>query len=129
MAPNNRMVYIVDKIIDDTQKIIEWLTNKHWWPFRNTEHEKLTVRELFSTDKITAILIEDSVRKVVVPIAVSHEKPVTIDYLKINGRYIFEAEYLRNYWEELRKINFRLPKSLNLTFPVILSVRVSLEKF
>ena len=98
------MVYIVDKTIDDIQKIIEWLANKHWWPFRNTEHEKLAVRELFSTDKITALLIEDSVRKVVVPLAVSHEKPVTADYLRINDKYIFEAEYLRNYWEELGRV-------------------------
>ncbi len=98
------MVYIVDKIMDDIQKIIEWLANKHWWPHKNTEYEKLVVRELFSMDKITALLIEDGVRKVVVPLVVSHEKPVVADYLRINDKYIFEAEYLRNYWEELGKV-------------------------
>ncbi len=98
------MVYIVDNTIDDTKKIIEWLANKHWWPFRNTDQEKLVVRELFSTDKITALLIEDGVRKVVVPLAVSYEKPVTPEHLRINDKYIFEAEYLRNYWEELGSV-------------------------
>ncbi len=98
------MVYIVDKTIDDIQKIIEWLTSKHWWPFKNIEHEKLAVRELFSMDKITVLLIENNGRKVVVPLAISYEKPVITDYLRINDKYIFEAEYLRNYWEEVGRI-------------------------
>ena len=97
------MVYIVNKILDNKQKILEWLAEKHWWPYRNTSLEELSIEELFSTHKICVLVIKDSSNKnTIVPLAIESTRPsATSDYLKLNNMYVYEAEYMPNYWNEM----------------------------